>query len=246
MSNATWLADVLRAAGLKVVERNGWKTRGRAAMGTVSGVLCHHTAGARTGNAPSLALVEQGRRDLAGPLAHLVLGRDGTYYVVAAGRCNHAGAGSWRGITDGNGRLIGIEAENVGDGTDPWPDVQMDAYARGCAAILTHIGAPVEMCVGHKEYAPGRKIDPSFDMPAFRALVSRLMPVARSPGAGVTRPVLRQGAAGEDVRVLQRALGITADGDFGPKTKAAVEAFQRSHGLVADGIVGPKTWAVLV
>jgi peptidoglycan hydrolase-like protein with peptidoglycan-binding domain len=41
---------------------------------------------------------------------------------------------------------------------------------------------------------------------------------------------------------LQNKLGITADGDFGPKTKAAVVAFQKSRGLAADGIVGPITW----
>jgi hypothetical protein len=44
---------------------------------------------------------------------------------------------------------------------------------------------------------------------------------------------------------LQRALGISADGIFGPGTEAAVKSFQRRHGLTADGVVGPATWAAL-
>lgn len=59
------------------------------------------------------------------------------------------------------------------------------------------------------------------------------------------RPTLRQGDDGEDVKVLQRALGIKDDGDFGPKTKAAVVAFQKKSGLHPDGIVGKNTWALL-
>jgi N-acetyl-anhydromuramyl-L-alanine amidase AmpD len=59
----------------------------------------------------------------------------------------------WHGVNSGNTSFIGIEAENAGDGLDPWPDVQMEAYAKGCAAILKHIGASSAMCVGHKEYA---------------------------------------------------------------------------------------------
>jgi peptidoglycan hydrolase-like protein with peptidoglycan-binding domain len=42
-----------------------------------------------------------------------------------------------------------------------------------------------------------------------------------------------------------KGYNIAADGDFGPRTAAAVKQFQSSRGLVADGIVGPKTWAAL-
>lgn len=57
--------------------------------------------------------------------------------------------------------------------------------------------------------------------------------------------VLKKGDKGNDVRTLQRALSLTVDGIFGPKTEAAVKAFQSGHGLVADGIVGTRTWAAL-
>ncbi len=47
--------------------------------------------------------------------------------MIAAGRANHAGPGSWLGIENGNGSFIGIEAENTGLSNDqPWPEVQMD------------------------------------------------------------------------------------------------------------------------
>lgn len=61
-----------------------------------------------------------------------------------------------------------------------------------------------------------------------------------------SRPVLRRGAKGDDVKLLQSLLPVTADGDFGPKTEAAVRALQSNHALVADGIVGPYTWDALI
>lgn len=173
-----WLPKVLRDAGLHVVEQDGWEMRGHGDMAHVRGVLCHHTAGPLSDeDMPSLSVIVSGRPDLAGPLSQLALGRSGTFYVVAAGKAQHAGAGSWQGITTGNSSFIGIEAENTGRPNNPWPKAQMDAYARGCAAILKHIGASAIMCAGHKEYAlpPGRKSDPSFDMLAFRAEVDSQM-----------------------------------------------------------------------
>lgn len=56
---------------------------------------------------------------------------------------------------------------------------------------------------------------------------------------------LRKGDRGEDVRTLQRVLGISADGIFGSGTEKAVIAYQKSKGLTADGVAGPKTWAAL-
>jgi hypothetical protein len=61
--------------------------------------------------------------------------------------------------------------------------------------------------------------------------------------AGALPPTIQQGSAGVAVQQWQQIIGATADGKFGPQTKAMTVAWQRSHGLVADGIVGPKTWA---
>lgn len=49
----------------------------------------------------------------------------------------------------------------------------------------------------------------------------------------------------EIIKDIQRVLGITVDGGFGPQTKAAVKAWQSGHGLVSDGIVGPKTMEMM-
>ena len=249
----TWLPEVLLGAGLKVAEVDGWKTRGRSEMGQVKGVICHHTVGNKNGNMPSLNVLLNGRAGLPGPLSQLGLGRDGTYYVIAAGRCNHAGRGNWQGFTSGNMNFFGIEAENTGLSNDPSPEVQLDAYARGVAAILKKIRANSIMCAEHKEYAlpMGRKPDPSFDMTAFRMKVAAIMSgTAPEPSIipaidGGGKKTLRRGSSGDDVKILQRAFGVADDGVFGADTAAAVRQFQRNRGLVADGIVGPRTWAAI-
>jgi peptidoglycan hydrolase-like protein with peptidoglycan-binding domain len=58
--------------------------------------------------------------------------------------------------------------------------------------------------------------------------------------------VLRVGSFGDEVRLVQRALGITVDGQFGPGTYEAVRSFQTKHGLTADGVVGTMTWTKLI
>jgi peptidoglycan hydrolase-like protein with peptidoglycan-binding domain len=65
------------------------------------------------------------------------------------------------------------------------------------------------------------------------------------------QPTISEGATGDVVKRLQRALrrtpdtGLKIDGVFGPIVEAAVKQFQQSEGLTADGVVGPQTWAKL-
>jgi hypothetical protein len=64
--------------------------------------------------------------------------------------------------------------------------------------------------------------------------------------------ILRKGATGDAVRLLQERLLAKGfepgrvDGSFGPRTDTAVRQFQASHNLKVDGIVGDKTWALLL
>jgi peptidoglycan hydrolase-like protein with peptidoglycan-binding domain len=65
------------------------------------------------------------------------------------------------------------------------------------------------------------------------------------------QPTISEGATGDAVKRLQRALrrtpdlGLVVDGQFGPATEQAVKAFQQGNSLTVDGIVGPMTWNAL-
>jgi len=64
-------------------------------------------------------------------------------------------------------------------------------------------------------------------------------------GTGVTAKTLRVGSRGNEVKELQKALGISADGIFGKETERAVREFQKKVGIAVDGIVGRQTWSKL-
>ena len=88
--------------------------------------------------------------------------------------------------------------------------------------------------------------------PHVASLLAAAVPALADTGAtasgGATASsevIVKRGDRGSAVRSIQRQLGITADGVFGPMTERAVKRFQRRHGLVADGIVGPLTRGAL-
>jgi peptidoglycan hydrolase-like protein with peptidoglycan-binding domain len=54
-----------------------------------------------------------------------------------------------------------------------------------------------------------------------------------------------EGALLGDVKALQGALHVEADGIFGPETEGAVIRYQKELKLQVDGIVGPETWGAL-
>lgn len=68
---------------------------------------------------------------------------------------------------------------------------------------------------------------------------------AQKADAPTGASVVQRGDSGSAVRAVQRALGISADGVFGPATHRAVKRFQRRSGLEVDGIVGPATLRAL-
>ena len=161
------LAGVLRDAGLTVVETAGWANRGYAGqdLKEVRGVLWHHTATNRAAfngsDAPTLNMCVNGRSDLAGPLCNIVLGRNGTVYLVAAGVANHAGAGSAAGIPTnmGNHYLVGIEMESSGVAPWDWTADQLRVAPFLGAALERSYGADLQ--IGHLEYSSQGKIDPA-------------------------------------------------------------------------------------
>jgi hypothetical protein len=170
---------LLRAAGLTVVEVDGWKTRGRPASTggfNPKGVLCHHTAtGPKTSNAAVVNLLVKGRSDLPGPLCQLGLARNGTVYVIASGRANHAGKAKSSGnmpAGDGNEEYIGIEAFNNGVG-EKWAPIQLAAYVLLAATLSVKFTKNSATSVrGHKETSVTGKIDPTFNMVPFRTDVA--------------------------------------------------------------------------
>jgi hypothetical protein len=201
----TWLADELRRSGLPVREVAGWKARGHGEMGQILGVLAHHTAGPQVGNYPSESVVVNGRPGLEGPLANLGLARDGTWVVIAAGQAWHAGTGSisWCPANTGNARLVGVEAESCGT-RDDWTDAQRGSYPRGVAALLRYLQLPAERAIGHKEWAPTRKIDPAFwDMNTFRSDVARWLRVAGPTSTSSDIPAVPPRAPEDDVTYIR-------------------------------------------
>ncbi|MER6336047.1 N-acetylmuramoyl-L-alanine amidase, partial [Streptomyces tendae] len=70
--------------------------------------------------------------------------------------------------TDGNRHFYGFECENLGDGDDPWPAVQLEAIERAAAALCRHHGWNERSVIGHLEWQPG-KVDPrGFTMASMR------------------------------------------------------------------------------
>ncbi|MBW5420261.1 N-acetylmuramoyl-L-alanine amidase [Streptomyces sp. BG9H] len=200
----------LRAEGVRVVEVTGWSTRNRnhkGAWGPVHGVMIHHTV--TKGSAATVQICRDGHSSLPGPLCHGVITKDGQVHLVGWGRANHAGLGDEdvlqavidekplpadnEASTDGNRHFYGFECENLGDGKDPWPAVQVEAIVRASAALCRAHGwgkgGPTSV-IGHAEWQPG-KIDPhgpGVSMPDIRARVTERLKHPASWTPGDTKP----------------------------------------------------------
>lgn len=138
---------------------------------------------------------------------------------------------------------------------DP-PPKMTPAEMKRAEAEMSKLGEQLrQLCIHHSEAA--RELQHRADKAAefYGGLRRQNLPVPDSAFWKARKPkkhpyfkgTLRVGDNSSMVKQLQRRLRAAGfnvgvlDGDFGPKTKAAVIAFQKRMGLNPDGVVGPQT-----
>ncbi|PKW27213.1 peptidoglycan-binding domain-containing protein [Phycicoccus duodecadis] len=107
----------------------------------------------------------------------------------------------------------------------------------------------------------GLAVDGVIDAKDWKVLVAATTPAAATPrptgstGTAVATPslsteftaykasLLKRGASGTAVKVLQRGIGgLAVDGGFGPATESRVKVFQKAAKLPVTGAVDRRTW----
>lgn len=227
LSASKFLA-ALKAEGVKVVEVGDWETHnreGHGPWGPVNGVMVHHTV--TRGTANTVNICWNGYEGLPGPLCHGVVAKDGSIHLVGYGRTNHAGSGDDDVLTavigekalpvpneantDGNRHFYGFECENLGDGKDPWPAVQVEAMVRAAAAICRAHGWGKDgdtSVIGHREWQPG-KIDPrgpGVSMPDIRKRVAERLKHPAGWTPGTTPPPPKPPTTEERLTALEKTV----------------------------------------
>jgi len=153
------LPDQLRKAGLKVIEIDGWRTRGRpVSTGEFKpvGSLNHHDArkdvvgDAADDLAWAKSMFITGRPDLPAPLCQLSLSMEGVVYVGASGRANHAGVARPSGsVAGGDGNALYVGTEWMLSGSQAIPKTMYDAGVKLNGVLLDILGSSVQAVSCH-------------------------------------------------------------------------------------------------
>lgn len=165
--------------------------------------------------------------------SHYVVDEDGQILrlVDEEKRAWHAGASHWRGMTELNGRSIGVEIVNPGHefGYREFPVLQLAAVCDLCLSILSRHPIQARNVVGHSDVSPDRKQDPGelFDWEALAQNGVGLWPEDR-PDVG-TGGTVRDAEGLREVRRGLAAIGyrIAPDGPPDPALASVLRAFQR-------------------
>jgi len=125
---------------------------------------------------------------------------------------------------------------------------QLGAPRPGCAVVMTRDGGGhisfYERTEGSSYVCRGGNQSDAVNQSSYKisSVIALMWPKAAGPPPPAPRRTIREGDEGPDVEYLQAALGIPADGEFGPVTTSGVKGFQTATGLKSDGVVGPATW----
>lgn len=141
---------------------------------------------------------------------------------------------------------VGIVVKDNGDGTVTTMEGNTQGPKKGKASQAN--GG--EACKKIRAYKKNNKAKQPVFIVGFGRPNYKGNEVKGNPPAAVIPPFpgqLKPGSKGEDVKLIQHALTLVEDGDFGPATTKAVIAFQDNHNILdSNGIVGPKTWEALM
>ena len=93
--------------------------------------------------------------------AHYVICKDGTVHHMLNDllRAHHAGLGKWGSVSDMNSSSIGIEIDN--NGSEPFTEQQIASLLQVLERLKKAYNIPQANFIGHMDWAPGRKVDPS-------------------------------------------------------------------------------------
>jgi peptidoglycan hydrolase-like protein with peptidoglycan-binding domain len=140
---------------------------------------------------------------------------------------------------------VGIVITNNGDGTVTTAEGNTSGDKKKSGSQANG-GEAVKKIRAYKKNSHGiPSFIVGFGRPNYKGNeVEASVPVSTPPAfPGQVKP----GDQGEAVKMIQHALTLVEDGDYGPATKKAVISFQDNHpGLDSNGIVGPKTWDALM
>lgn len=248
----TFLEDVLRPVlGNRLRTLPGWRNAGHGDFKDIRGIMWHHTGNARE----SAESIRRGRPDLAGPLAQIHIGPDGTVTLVAVGVCWHAGVGSmpWLPTNMGNWHMIGIECAwpfdtSLNDRTayrEPWPQAQINSMLDVGAALSRKLLVGPDRNIGHKDYA-GRaqgKWDPGgLDTPWLQARLGERI-AALNGAAAPTVPILTPPPVPAPTPPVDAYRDILLHRGMGGLAVTRLQTrLQRNYSkLVIDGDFGPRT-----
>lgn len=153
-----------KGAGPTVITRIRSANFGDTKMSAPFGIVLHHTGGHFESD---LAILT---KDGTGVSANDLIDKQGRIFELCElpKRAWHAGKASLHGITDWNTHGWGIEIENLGTGSDPYPQRQIDAVVWRCRERRRRLGiTEKKMLTRHRDICipRGRKPDTSDNFP---------------------------------------------------------------------------------